>query len=280
MSLLADIILRLVLVVITAIILGLVFIVRPNGLPRDVSTWYNRIVAVLPELTILGSILAINSYARQYGPEVSWVIGWEITDSIYQLEGGLIIWIQGFATPPVTTYFSRIYVYGYVFLLVFPIIAYLALSDSRPVRTLLLAYGLNYLIGLMIYTITIAYGPRNLLPELVEPLMYTTFPEYQELTRQVNRRTNVFPSLHTSLSVTVLLMAYLTRDRYPRWLLVAAIIGVSVVISTMYLGIHWATDVLAGVLLAFVSVAIASYLINTWGGDTFLPEAIYRKLTR
>jgi membrane-associated phospholipid phosphatase len=66
----------------------------------------------------------------------------------------------------------------------------------------------------------------------------------------VNRNVNVFPSLHTSLSVTVAAMAYRTRDHYPLWAPVAAVLAASVVFSTMYLAIHWATDVVGGVVLA------------------------------
>jgi membrane-associated phospholipid phosphatase len=74
----------------------------------------------------------------------------------------------------------------------------------------------------------------------------------------VNTNTNVFPSLHTSLSITVALIAWQTRRQYPLWTAVSVPIAASVVISTMYLGIHWAIDVLAGALMAWVIVRLAS----------------------
>ncbi len=276
---LLEILLRITFVTVVSISIGLVVVVGLDRVPREFAFWRMRLVAVLPELIILGFILAFNNIARRYGPDISWILGWEFTDTIYRLEGTFVVWIQEFANPLTTTFFSRIYIYGYIFLLVFPAIAYFVLSDNRPLRVLLLAYGVNYLIGLGFYILIIAYGPRNLLPELVDPLLYSSFPEYQELTRQVNRRVNVFPSLHTSLSMTVVILAYRTRGSYPRWLPLATFIGISVVISTMYLGIHWATDVVAGVFLAWVSVVSASYIITTWGGDSFLPQRFYNKLS-
>ncbi|MFW6153331.1 MAG: phosphatase PAP2 family protein, partial [Halobacteriota archaeon] len=235
---LLELVARLVVVVATATLVGLFVIVGLDRLTSRMDVWWARLVSVAPEVTVLGLVLLTNNLARQFGPEVSWIIGIEVTDAIYQLEGGLVIWIQSFATPAMTTFFSRIYVYGYVFLLVFPLVAYLALDDMRPLRTLILAYAFNYVIGLVCYLVIIAYGPRNLLPDLVEPLLYTTFPEYQELTRQVNRNTNVFPSLHASLSVTVAAVSYRTRTSYPRWFPVATLLAASVIVSTMYLGIH------------------------------------------
>ncbi|PHQ46249.1 inositol phosphorylceramide synthase, partial [Halorubrum sp. C3] len=73
---------------------------------------------------------------------------------------------------------------------------------------------------------------------------------------------NVFPSLHTSLSVTVGTFAVLTRDEYPLWTLIAVPLSLSVVIATMYLGIHWLTDVVAGFALAFGCVALAYRLVE------------------
>ncbi|MFW6448190.1 MAG: phosphatase PAP2 family protein [Halobacteriota archaeon] len=250
---------------------------RLRGLQAD---WLDRTLSVLPEFGLLGVILLVNSVAREFGPDVSWVIGFEVTDLIYQLEGDLIVWIQSFANSPVTAYFSRMYVYGYTFLLIFPLVAYLALEDNRPLRTLIVAYAGNYLIGLFFYLVIIAYGPRNLLPDTVEPLLYSTYPEYQTLTRQVNRNTNVFPSLHASLSATVVLLAVRTREAYPRWLPISTGIALSVIVSTMYLGIHWATDVVAGIVLAVLAVHLADRVVEYRGQRTPFADRILERYAR
>jgi membrane-associated phospholipid phosphatase len=155
-------------------------------------------------------------------------------------------------------------VYGYSFLLVFPLLAGLWLSETTHLRRTVLAYTVNDAVGLLCYLVFVAYGPRNYMPDLVQPLLYDAIPRFQLLTSEVNANTNVFPSLHTSLSVTVILFAWRTRDPYPRWLAIAAVIGVSVVISTMYLGIHWGTDVVAGTVLAVVSFEIGTRGVDRW----------------
>lgn len=252
-----EILARLVLVVAVLHVLGLVFIVGRERLVSLREEWYRRAGEIAPALLLLGLALLVNNYVRQVGPDVSWVIGYEITDTLLELEGEFVVWLQSFATTTTTTYFSYMYIYGYAFLLVFPFVAYVTHDDTRPARTLVWAYLFNYTLGLVVYLFVVAYGPRNVLPHLVEPLLYSTFPEYQHLTRQVNRSTNVFPSLHTSLSMTVLFVAVLTRKAFPRWLPVAAVFALSIVVATMFLGIHWASDVVAGVVLAAVSVLFA-----------------------
>jgi len=163
------------------------------------SHYRERIRTVAPTLALLGGALLVNRVARSVGPELSWLIGWNVT-------------------------------------------------------------GLIYGIGVLCYVVFIAYGPRNLMPEMVESLLYTSWPQSQLLMTQVNTNTNVFPSLHASLSLTVAALAYRTREVYPRWLFVAIFLAANVVVSTMYLGIHWLLDVVAGGVLALVAVRWAPAL--------------------
>ncbi len=257
-----QVLLQLSIVLTVLLLLSTAVFVGRQRLHQTRAEIRGRIRAIAPITAVLVLVLLSNSVAREVVPDLSWMIQWNLTWTIYDLEGGFIVWIQSLSTPALTAYFSFIYIYGYVFLLVFPLIAYAALSDTRSIRELLAAYTFNYALGLLCYILIIAYGPRNLMPELVDGLLYDTYPRYQHLTRQVNRNTNVFPSLHTSLAVTVALMATRTRQQYPRWLPLAALLAVSVAISTMYLGIHWLIDVLAGVALAYVSVGLAALLIS------------------
>ncbi|WP_049925211.1 phosphatase PAP2 family protein [Halopiger goleimassiliensis] len=261
---LVGVVVQLTVVVAVLTVLGIGLFVGRYRLRDTYREWRSRIRAATPAAVVLVLVLLFNNVARQIVPDVSWMIGWQFTWGIYDLEGEFILWLQSFATPWVTAYFSFMYIYGYVFLLFFPAVAYFALSNTRPLRELLTAYTLNYTLGLVLYTFVIAFGPRNMMPELVEALLYDTYPQYQHLTRQVNRNTNVFPSLHASLAATVAFLAYRTRDVYPKWAAVAAFVAVSVAVSTMYLGIHWAIDVVAGVGLAYLSVAVAHHLVGRW----------------
>lgn len=257
---LGELLLRLVLIVGTGIAVSVAVIVGRERLRRLRADWKETAVTIAPALGVLVVVLSVNNVVRRIGPDVAWVVGWEVTAVLYEIEGGFVVWLQSFQTPLATAFFSYVYVYGYVFLLVFPLVAYLALENKRPLRITLYAYALNYGLGLLCYLVIVAYGPRNVMPDLVEPLLYSTFPEYQHLTRQVNRNTNVFPSLHTSLAVTVALVAHRTRDVYSLWSPLAGVLALCVALSTMYLGIHWASDVIAGVVLAAISVALAERL--------------------
>lgn len=263
MSVLLELLVSVAGVTGTLLVVTTLFVVGPGRLSAVRADIGTRLLQSIPYLGLLGSVLAVNSLVRELGMDLSWIVGWNITHTIYAIEGTVVPMLQSLAHPWLTMYFSLTYIYGYVFLLVFPIVAYFVLEDLDWLRTAAIAYALNYTIGLGCYLVFIAYGPRNLLPDLVEPLLYTNWPTSQLLVSEVNTNMNVFPSLHTSLAVTVMLLAYRTRHAYPRWLPVAALVGTSVVISTMYLGIHWATDVFFGTVLGVGCVLMAERVVET-----------------
>ncbi|MCH7660453.1 MAG: inositol phosphorylceramide synthase [Euryarchaeota archaeon] len=257
---LTTVLLSVVAVVSLLLVIGTVVCIDRTQLRELRADLRPRLRLAAPAIGLLGLVLVLNSLTRRTAQQLSWLIGFEITGQIYRIEGTFVAWLQTFQTTELTIYFSAIYIYGYVFLLIFPLLAYLALSEQRTLHELTIAYTANYGIGLVCYLFFVAYGPRNL--DVAEQLMYNVYPSSRLLTSAVNTNTNVFPSLHTSLSVTALLFAWRTRETYPRWLAIAGVTATSVVISTMYLGIHWATDVVAGVGLAY-----ASYWIGIKGAD-------------
>ena len=241
---------------------GAVTIVGRSRLHELLSEFKPRIREVAPYLGVLVVVVALNSAVRDRAQQLSWIVGLNITDNIQSIEGNFVAVVQSFETASLTAYFSWVYIYGYVFLLVFPLLAYIALSERETLKKLIVAYSLNYFLGLALYIIFIAYGPRNTAPDLFANLLYDTHGQYVFLTSNVNNPTNVFPSLHTSLSATAAIFAYKTREAYPIWLAVSIVLAVSIIISTMYLGIHWATDVVAGIVLAGTCVYLADRYID------------------
>ena len=271
--------LRALLLEVTAVVamfcvVGAVTLVGPSRLAALRTELQPRLRESAPYLSVLIVVLILNSLIRDSAQDLSWEIGFEITYLLAEYDAGIVATIQSFESQVLTAYFSSIYVYGYVFLLIFPIVAYIALSDRKPFQRLVVAYSINYVIGLALYILFVAYGPRNWLA--VETGVEAATVVYENhlygvtsaetanelLTSEVNSRTNVFPSLHTSLSTTVAVFAYRTRETYQEWFVIAIILAASIIVSTMYLGIHWAVDVLFGFGLAGLSVYVAEQYID------------------
>ena len=250
---------------------------RVRSLLADRGRLRRRLRAIAPYVGGLALVLLLNkgllvrieAFSRRYGVTA--------TEWIYRIEGDLVATVQGIIPDWGLYYFGPAYVLGYVVLLTFPFVAYLFAATSRPLKTLVAAYTVNYAAAIVCYAAVLAYGTRNYhrLPgadpnaaRVDEPLL-DAFREVTQLTARVNVETNVFPSLHAALSVTVLLVAVSTHEEFPRWTPAAAVLTASILVSTMYLGTHWATDVVAGVALAAGSVAAANRIVGRLdgGGD-------------
>lgn len=239
------------------IVPGVAVLLRRYPALRRPSGWWARLRERAGPLAVLAGVVGLKTVLADLAAPTSWLVGWNVTGLIYAIEGDAVAAVQSIAVPPLTTYFVFVYVYAFTALLVFPILAYLAHPDPRHVREAVVAYSLNYLLGLAAYVAFIAYGPRNHLPGRVVSLLYVHWPESYLLTSSMNANTNVFPSLHVSFAVTVALLAWRTRSEFPLWWPVAAGLAGSVAVATVYLGIHWVTDGGAGALLAVACVLVA-----------------------
>ena len=259
---LADVVMRLTVMVAILLSVTAAVIIGPRRVFRAVGDYRWRLAEIGPYLTVLLIVLGVRKLTMDYTGLLSWALDWNITQTIYSLEGALVADVQSLRAPLLTDYFVFIYLYGYVFLLLFPFVAYFVRSDMTSMKELIVAYTFNYGVGLVCYVLFIAYGPRNLIPDIVDSLLYVTYPQSQLLTGEVNHNTNVFPSLHASLSMTTFFLAWRTKEEYPLWVPVSLVLGVSVAISTMYLGIHWATDVVAGTALAGLSIFVTEYIVD------------------
>lgn len=238
---------------------------RPSWLRR-------RLRAAAPSVLVLAGVLVINKGLQGWIDRISHTYGIEATATLHAIEGDLVVALQSWIPDPAMAYFAAAYVVGYAVLLVTPLVVYLFADRTRPIRVVVAAYAVNYAVAVVCYAAVVAYGPRNASRASggseADGVLLEIVPEITRLTALVNTNTNVFPSLHASLSVTVLLVAATTREEFPRWFGLAAVLAASVVASTLALGIHWLTDVVAGVALAVVAVAVACRVVDRQRVDT------------
>lgn len=232
----------------------------------------NRVIDISPYIGIAVVILLLKQSTHEMRLHLSESLNWNITGWIFTLEGMFVAHVQQIIPDSLAFLFSVFYMFGYPYLLIVPLILYFSFPTLRILKELLVAYILNFIMGATFYTLFISHGPRIHLSQ-VEGMMYQMYPETQELTAAISSNANVFPSLHTSMSVVVLLFAWRTRESQPKWLVLATITTLGIVISTMFLGIHWLIDVLAGIVLAVWSYKVAIYLVSIPEGDmTLLPR--------
>lgn len=127
-------------------------------------------------------------------------------------------------------------------------------------RAVCYAVIINYAVAIPFYLFFPVNEVWSYPPAAVEFRMLDVFPSFEENYRQLSGLDNCFPSLHTSISVTVALLASQSGNR--RWAIFTSISALIVIFSIFYLGIHWLTDMIAGTILAIT----ASWLGMKWAG--------------
>jgi membrane-associated phospholipid phosphatase len=105
-----------------------------------------------------------------------------------------------------------------------------------------------------------AYGPRTALATS-HTVPLDSHPVADAINRTINElehtKLDAFPSGHTMITVTVLIVAW-KRARRVFWVLLP--IASLLIFSTMYCRYHYLVDVIAGIVLAFVTVPLGDRL--------------------
>jgi membrane-associated phospholipid phosphatase len=126
-------------------------------------------------------------------------------------------------------------------------------KNKRMFYAVCYAIMVNYLVAIPFYF----FLPVNEVwyhDPSVKFLMLDVFPNFENEYRALSGINNCFPSLHTSISVTLAVLAM--RSGNKRWAWFSGISAAMIIFSIFYLGIHWLIDMCGGLLLGlFASTA-------------------------
>ncbi|MGH8497881.1 MAG: TIR domain-containing protein [Methylococcales bacterium] len=128
------------------------------------------------------------------------------------------------------------------------------MSSIRLARILTFSFIINYLLSLPFF-LFFPVPERWAFPGsgaiLLSDLLSTRLIE---MIRPISGLDNCFPSVHVSFSILLILSAFWLKTRLRHSIL---FLGLSVVLSTFALGIHWIPDILLGFAMAGLSFATA-----------------------
>ncbi len=220
----------------------------------------------LPHLIVFGilflTVSALFMVEVKIDPIISSRFGLDFTRQIYEIEGDLVAAFQTIRNPLLDYYFAFVYMIGFPFLLYFTPILYMVSKDIKSLKFAVIGYAIAIAISLpflLFFPVhdtwwsSQNYGwyegrPVYFRLQEIWPSVISIFFKFTTLN-------NCFPSLHSCLSA---IMAYTAWIRnYKRYKYVALLFAVSIPIATLYLGIHWLTDIVAGEAVALISVVIS-----------------------
>jgi len=177
------------------------------------------------------------------------------------------VWMERFNNTLLTALLQIAYI-SYYFM---PIAlgASLYLRDKQDefayaVFTIILCFYLSY-IGYMLFP---AVGPRFTLNHLQTtdlPAGPWTLWIQQTLNSLEHNKTDAFPSGHTAVALVSLFYAGKYRERALFWVLVPAVSAL--IVSTVYLRYHYVIDVIAGILLAVLTIVLSPWMHRFFSGS-------------
>ncbi|NYT19743.1 MAG: inositol phosphorylceramide synthase [Methanosarcinales archaeon] len=168
------------------------------------------------------------------------------------IEGSTVTHLQEFATPWLTYSSAFIYLIGFSCLLIGTFLIFVYKKDERSLQEFSIAFTLIYLIAYPFYILFPVDVTSKTLPNMA-PLLYTLDPSIVHFVRICDPTLdNCFPSLHAALSLMAMLLI-VSRTEHTGFKAIAVAITIAIQFTILYLGIHWITDMVGGIMLAFTS---------------------------
>jgi membrane-associated phospholipid phosphatase len=168
------------------------------------------------------------------------------------------VWLQRFVTPFWAAFFYVAYATYYFLPLVLG--GFLWSRDAAAARRYIFTLSFAFYVSYAGYFTIPAFGPRTAQAELYTVSLETTSAA-RAISQTINQlektKLDVFPSGHTMITVSVLIVAW-RRLRWLFWILLP--VATLLIVSTVYCRYHYAVDVLAGIALAFATVPLGDRL--------------------
>lgn len=181
----------------------------------------------------------------------------DYTGYLVMIEGDLVSHFQVFATPALTYITAFVYLMVFSFLMVFTFIILIYTRNLHALEEFTIAFILIYIAAFPFYIFVPVTVTGHTLQN-VSTLLYDLSPIIDRGVRVVDPfLDNDFPSLHAALSIMATLVVVF-RTELERYKVFSLVSTFMILFSTLYLGIHWITDLVAGALLALVSYYIAT----------------------
>ncbi|MEO8878091.1 MAG: phosphatase PAP2 family protein [Polyangiaceae bacterium] len=167
-------------------------------------------------------------------------------------------WMESIISAPLSEWLAAAYI-SYTFL--FPVVlgGLYAKRDLRPFRELSFAMTFALAVGYVLYTFVPAQGPVFTQTHTTSLDFYYMGGVKEQLMDRRRVPRDCFPSLHTCISLIFLWYAF----KHIRWLgWVLAPIVISIPFACVYLRYHYVIDVLAGMVLFGLTVALEQRIFS------------------
>jgi membrane-associated phospholipid phosphatase len=180
------------------------------------------------------------------------------TTIITSIEGNIVAGFSNFWVPEITLFFVFIYIILYPFTLWYTPLYLIMTNQKYALNTLAFSLLYLYIFALPFYLffpVTNVYTYYDL-----PSALNTVIPEIETFFYSTTTQNNCFPSLHTAMSIIIARTIFLTDNK--RFQYLGVFVMVTVIISVLYLSIHWIVDVIGGIIVALLAIYLSERTIK------------------
>lgn len=204
---------------------------------------FENITPILIILLVVGFHLI---EVKLIDPYVTNWVGYDYANSIINIENGFVHSFTNYWIPGILHFFVIIYLFVYMFTLWFAPLYFIIADKKHSLKVF--SYGL-----LLIYSIVL---PFYLFLPVTNVYTYysscsaleTVFPSIDNFFYSTTTVNNCFPSLHSAMSILVAYCFLLTDNKRLKYF--GIFVAITVIISVVYLSIHWFVDALVGIIIS------------------------------
>ncbi|MGB0725338.1 MAG: phosphatase PAP2 family protein [Candidatus Poseidoniaceae archaeon] len=188
----------------------------------------------------------------------------DMTAWIYAIEGDLVLRIQeAFEARWLSIALTHFYVAGFMFIC-YVSVFYVAYFDDRWMADrIVLSIAWVYILAVPFYLFFNVRVTGDVIPGM-ETIAYDLTPEIADWFRRIDPFTNGMPSLHIGIPFVVwlCLLRYDEDRRWNRYRHTVLLYTAVTAFTILYLGIHWISDIVGGLLIAAGAVAMTERTVG------------------
>lgn len=229
-----------------------IFKTKPSEYCRILSSHFKYIIIIIGVVIFhLVEVNILDSYVTN-------LVGIDFANNIQMIEGGVVYWFSQNWTLSLVYFFVLMYIVVYPFTLWFSTLYFLLTDNKKAMKSL--AYGL-----LLIYSIALPFYLFFPVTNVytfygIESALEIVVPNVEQFLYSTTTYNNCFPSLHVAMTLLIAKSVSFTKNK--KFTYFAYFCAISVILSVIYLAIHWITDVICGVALAFSVIYLQKRFIK------------------
>ena len=177
---------------------------------------------------------------------------------MHSIEDGIVFSLSKSWNPAALTFFVLIYIGVYPFTLWFTPFYAIVNNNKKALKTLSYGLALIYAIVLPFY---LFFPVSNVYTYFsLNSSLESILPGVNHFFYSTTTTNNCFPSLHVAVALLIARSAKFTENK--KYIYFTSFIAIAVIISVMYLVIHWITDVIFGIIISSVVFMVISHVIK------------------